>query len=94
MSQIAFSWDPVKADINVRKHGVAFDEATSVFRNPLARVLPDPTSPKGEDRAIIVGHSEQGRLLLVVFTERDGRLRIISARPVSRRERREYEEHS
>ena len=94
MSELAFTWDPVKAATNLRKHGVSFDEAASVFTNPLAKVLPDPTCRKGEDRVIMVGHSERGRLLLVVFAERDGRLRIISARAVSRRERREYEEQS
>ncbi len=94
MSALAFTWDPVKAATNLRKHGISFDEATSVFTNPLARVLPDPTCHEGEDRAIIVGHSERGRLLLVVFMEREGRLRIISARPVSRRERGEYEDQA
>jgi uncharacterized DUF497 family protein len=85
MSALAFTWDPVKAATNLRKHGVSFDEATSVFTNPLARVLPDPTRHEDEDRAIIVGYSERGRLLLIVFMERAGRLRIISARPVSAR---------
>ena len=94
MSKLDFSWDPVKAAKNLAKHGISFDEARTVFRNPLAKVLPDPTRNRDEDRAIMMGHSEGGRLLLVVFVERDDRIRIISAREASKRERREYEEHS
>ena len=94
MSDLAFAWKPAKAAINLEKHGVSFDEAATVFRNPLAKVLPDPTHSQGEERAIMIGHSEGGRLLLVVFMQREDRIRIISAREVSRRERREYEEHS
>ncbi len=94
MTELVFGWDPVKAAINLRKHGVSFGEASSVFRNPLAKILRDPTRHESEDRAIMIGHSDRGRTLLVVFTEQAGRLRIISAREASRRERREYEEHS
>ena len=94
MSDLAFEWDPGKAASNLKHHGVSFDEAASVFRNPLAQVLPDPTHSQGEERAIMVGHAAGGRLLLVVFTDREKRIRIISAREVSRRERRLYEEHS
>jgi uncharacterized DUF497 family protein len=94
LSDLAFAWEPAKAAINLEKHGVSFDEAATVFRNPLAKVLPDPTHSQGEERAIMIGHSEGGRLLLVVFMQREDRIRIISAREVSRRERREYEEHS
>lgn len=94
MGDLEFTWDPAKATANVRKHGVSFEEASTVFRNPLAKVLPDPTRSDDEDRALIIGHSAGGRLLLVVFAESDSRIRIISAREVSGRERREYEEHS
>jgi uncharacterized DUF497 family protein len=94
MPELQFEWDEAKAARNLEKHGVAFDEASSVFRDLLAKVVPDPTDPSGEDRAIMMGHSDQGRLLLVVFTERADRIRIISAREPTRRERHGYEEES
>ena len=94
MGDLQFTWDPAKAAANLRKHGVAFEDASTVFRNPLAKVLPDPTHSEREQRSLILGHSVGGRLLLVVFTETEERIRIISARDVSARERREYEEHS
>jgi hypothetical protein len=73
---------------------LAFEEASTVFRNPLAKVLPDPTHSEQEQRSLILGHSAGGRLLLVVFTETEEGIRIISARDASARERHEYEEHS
>jgi uncharacterized protein len=94
MGDLQFTWDPGKAAANLRKHGVAFEDASTVFRNPLAQVLPDPTHSEREQRSLILGHSAGGRLLLVVFTETEERIRIISARDASGRERREYEEHS
>ncbi len=94
MGDLQFTWDPAKGEANLRKHGVAFEDASTVFRNPLAQVLPDPTHSEHEQRSLIVGHSAGGRLLLVVFTEAEERIRIISARDASARERREYEEHS
>ena len=94
MDDLRFTWDPAKAAANFRKHGVTFEDASSVFRNPLAKVLPDPIHSEQEQRSLIIGNSAGGRLLLVVFTETDDQLRIISARDASVRERREYEEHS
>lgn len=94
MDDVEFTWDPAKAATNLSKHGVSFEDASTVFRNPLAKVLPDPTHSEQEQRSLIVGHSAGGRLLLVVFTEMEERIRIISARDASARERREYEEHS
>jgi uncharacterized DUF497 family protein len=94
MRELRFEWSPEKAALNIESHGVSFDEASSVFRDPLAKVLPDPGHSRGEDRAIMMGHSDRGRLLLVVFTERADRIRIISARVATRRERQGYEEHS
>jgi uncharacterized DUF497 family protein len=93
MADLRFHWDEAKAAANAAKHGVTFLEATWVFSDPLGKVLPDPTNSSGEDRAIMMGHSNQGRLLLVVFTDRADLIRIISAREANRRERREYEEH-
>lgn len=94
MRDLRFTWDPGKAAANLHKHGVAFEDASTVFRNPLATVLPDPTHSEQEQRSLILGHSARGRLLLIVFTETEERIRIISARDASARERREYEEHS
>jgi uncharacterized DUF497 family protein len=94
MDDVQFTWDPGKAAANFSKHGVSFEDASTVFRNPLAKVLPDPTHSEQEQRSLIIGHSAGGRLLLVVFTESGDRIRIISARDASARERREYEEHS
>ena len=94
MAKLQFEWNAPKAADNAKKHGVTFDEASSVFRDPLAKVLPDPTQRSGEDRAIMIGRSDQDRLLLIVFADRADRIRIISAREATRRERREYEEHS
>ena len=63
MSDLQFTWDPAKAAGNLSKHGVSFEEASTVFRNPLAKVLPDPTHSEREQRSLIIGHSEAGHLL-------------------------------
>ena len=88
-----FEWDPVKAASNLGKHKVSFDEAVTVFRDPLARIVDDPDHSRKERREIAIGHSLLNRLLFVFFTERPvGTVRIFSARPATRRERKEYEE--
>jgi uncharacterized DUF497 family protein len=89
---VKFEWDPRKAASNLRKHGVAFAEAVTVFANPLARIHNDPDHAAREDREIIVGHSDRGQLLLVFFTERGEAIRIFSARRASKLERNDYEE--
>jgi uncharacterized DUF497 family protein len=71
---------------------VLLDEASTVFQDPLARIHADPDHSVMERREILVGHSLAGRLLVVAFTERGGRIRLISARRANRRERRDYEE--
>lgn len=87
-----FEWDSRKATANIRNHGVSFDEASSVFDDPLAAIFDDETHATTEVRELIIGHSVAGRLLLVAFTERpDERLRLISARMVTRTERQDYE---
>ena len=87
-----FEWDSRKATTNIRKHGVSFDEASTVFDDPLAAIFDDETHSTAEVRALIIGHSVAGRLLLVGFTERPGaRLRLISARVATKRERQDYE---
>jgi uncharacterized protein len=92
MPRLVFEWDPAKAATNARKHGVEFEEALTVFMDPLARIHEDPDHSEGESREIIVGHSTQERLLVVGFTERREAVRIINARPASREERHDYEE--
>ena len=87
-----FTWDPTKAASNFRKHGVSFEEALSVFGDPLARIHDDPNHAERGGREIIVGHSTRGRLLLVSFNERPGVIRLISARRATRHERQDYEE--
>lgn len=89
-----FEWDPAKAAENLKKHGVAFEEALTVFADPLARILDDPDHSIEEKREIIIGHSGQGHLLLVSFTERTPRVRIIGARRATRRERHDYERNA
>lgn len=88
---IRFTWNPAKAESNERKHKVSFQEAVSVFRDPLARIHDDPRHSEQEQREIIIGHSAKGRLILVSFTERRGAIRIISARGATRNEREDYE---
>jgi hypothetical protein len=89
-----FEWDTVKARANLRKHGVSFSEARSVFSDPLARIFDDEGHSGEEHREIIIGHSPTKRLLLVCFTEREeGHVRIISARCATKREWRDYEEN-
>jgi uncharacterized DUF497 family protein len=87
-----FEWDRRKADSNLRKHGVSFDEAATVFLDPIAVSGPDPEHSVGEERYITFGLSRLGRLLAVCHTYRPGAIRIISARRVTRGERKLYEE--
>ena len=87
-----FEWDEEKARANRRKHGVSFEEAKTVFDDPLAAIFDDEQHSAGEQREIIIGHSEQSRLLLVFFTERPQAVRIFSARPATRQEQKDYEE--
>lgn len=87
-----FNWDAEKAKHNRRNHGVSFPEAVTVFGDPLSKAVSDPDHSLIEDRYIIVGRSEMGRLLMVAYTDRNNEIRIISARELTRRERRQYEE--
>ena len=88
----AFEWDRKKAESNLRKHGVSFDEASTVFGDPLSLLMPDPAHSQGEDRYVVLGMSNQRRLIVVAFAERPPRTRLISARRATRKERRRYEE--
>jgi len=89
-----FEWDPAKAESNRRKHGVTFDEASTIFGDPLAILMADPDHSVGEQRYLVLGMSNRRRLLVVAFAERAPRTRLISARPATRQERRKYEEES
>jgi uncharacterized protein len=92
MAPLQFEWDPRKAAANLRKHGVDFAEATTVFGDPLSLTIPDRTHSAGELRWAILGLSHQRKLLVVVHTLRDDRIRLISARPAARKEQRDYAE--
>ncbi len=87
-----FEWDPAKAESNVAKHGVSFDEAATAFGDPLSITIADPDHSADEDRFVLVGESYTGRLVVVVHTERGERIRVISARLATRRERLSYEQ--
>ena len=87
-----FEWDPRKAAANLRKHAVSFAEAATVMSDHLSITFPDPDHSQGEERYITVGTSSRQRLLIVAHTERGDRIRIISARELTRAEREAYEE--
>ena len=87
-----FTWDPKKANTNLRKHGVSFEEAVTVFRDILSATGHDPDHSIDEDRFVTFGVSQAGRLLVVSHTEGDDIIRIISARSATRQEQKIYEE--
>jgi uncharacterized protein len=87
---VQFEWDPKKAAASLRKHGVSFDEGSTVFGDPLATTVLDRQGSVHEERFLTTGASGRGRVLIVWHTERRGRLRIIGAREASPRERRTY----
>jgi uncharacterized protein len=87
-----FEWDESKAVSNIPKHGVSFEEAKTVFDDPLYVDFYDPAHSEDEERYLIVGESDRRRLLIVSYTERGSLIRLISAREVTRNEREVYEE--
>ncbi len=87
-----YEWDPGKAKQNLRDHGVSFEEAATVFLDPLAMTYPDPDHSNQEDREISIGYATTQRLLFVSHVQRRNRIRIISAREATRRERKQHEE--
>jgi uncharacterized protein len=89
---VEFEWDPKKSEANRATHGIDFEEALTVFRDPLARIFEDEEHSQIEPREIIIGHSLKQRLILVCFTVRESRIRIIRARRAMRLERKDYEE--
>jgi uncharacterized protein len=86
-----FQWDRSKADANQRKHRVTFDEAVSVFYDPLSATFPDPDASSAEERLVTVGRSTKQRLLVVIHTERGETIRLISARLATAHERKRHE---
>ena len=87
-----YEWDEGKANGNLRKHHVSFEEAASVFLDPLAVTYPDPDHSGDEIREITIGHSAKQRVLFLSHTERGSRIRIIGARKATTAERKQYEE--
>jgi uncharacterized DUF497 family protein len=91
---LKFEWHPRKAALNKHQHHISFEEASTVFADLLTATVFDPDHSDEEDRYITIGFSDQRRLLMVSHTERDDRIRIISARELTPLERQEYEEES
>ncbi|MEP0773219.1 MAG: BrnT family toxin [Acidobacteriota bacterium] len=89
---MTFAWDPKKAAANLKKHGVSFEEAATAFADPLSLTISDPDHSEAEERLILVGLSFFSRLVVVVHTEVGETIRIISARPATQQERKNYEE--
>jgi uncharacterized DUF497 family protein len=89
---LTFEWDDRKGKANARKHDIGFEEASTVFGDRLSLTIRDPAHSQVEERFVTIGTSHRGKLLVVVHTERGDNIRVISARPASKRERRTYEE--
>jgi uncharacterized protein len=89
---IEFEWDSRKANRNLRKHGVSFEEAVSAFGDPLGLTIADLHHSDEEDRFVMLGQSQRNRLIVVIFTDRAEKIRIVSARKATPKERRDYEE--
>ena len=91
---LLFEWDPSKAKKNIETHGISFDEASTAFRDTLSVTIHDPLHSAEEDRFILIGNSHRNRLLVIVHTEREDKIRIISARNATKKERKQYEENA
>jgi uncharacterized DUF497 family protein len=89
---VHFEWDDDKAVANLRKHGVSFEEGATVFTDPLSFTVSDPLHSQDETRYVDIGRSSEGRLLVVVYTEEESTIRLISCRQATKAERRTYEE--
>lgn len=89
---LLFEWEPRKPRRNLTIHGVSFDEASTAFQDPLSKTIADPLHSEDEERFVLLGSSHRNRLLVIVHTERGDRIRLISARLASNRERVRYEE--
>lgn len=87
-----YEWDPRKARTNLAKHGVRFAEAATVFDDPLAQTIRETANSQGEDRFLTIGRAGSGRLLAVAHSYRGDRIRVISARPATQRERKRHDQ--
>lgn len=92
MSDYSFTWDPANDRANRKKHGVRFAEALTAFADPLSITIADPDHSERETRYLLIGLSARGRLLVVAHVDEESQIRLISARPATRRERHAYEE--
>lgn len=92
--KLNFEWDDSKAKENFKKHGVGFDEATTIFSDPFSMTIPDPDHSIGEERHIELGTSDKNRVLVVAYAERGSSMRIINCRKATSRERKLYKEGS
>jgi uncharacterized DUF497 family protein len=88
---LIFEWEPQKAKSNLKKHGVSFEEASTAFQDTLSLTIDDPLHSIDEVRAVLIGMSNKNRLLVVVHTEKEDNIRIISARKATKKERKNYE---
>ncbi|MBN2137880.1 MAG: BrnT family toxin [Sedimentisphaerales bacterium] len=89
---LQFEWDSSKALSNKKKHGVTFEQASTIFGDPLSRTIPDPSHSKTEDRFITIGASIDNKLIVVAHCDSDEKIRIISARKATRNEKYQYEQ--
>jgi uncharacterized DUF497 family protein len=89
---LTFEWDSKKAESNLAKHGVSFEEAATAFGDTLSVTIPDPAHSEGERRFILIGMTATQRLVVVAHTEREDNIRIVNARPATRKETRDYEQ--
>ena len=91
---VTFEWDEEKAESNLEKHGVSFEEAATAFADTLSVTIPDPAHSEGEIRFLLIGVTTDQQMVVVAHTERGDNIRIINARPAKRREVRDYEQGS
>jgi len=88
---LIFEWHPEKANINIQRHKVTFEEASTAFKDTLSLTIDDPSHSDDEKRLVLIGTSYKNRILVVIHTERDDKIRIISARKATKKEREYYE---
>ncbi len=91
---LLFEWDPDKAKKNMKIHGVSFDEASTSFKDALSFTIYDPLHSEDEDRMVLIGNSFKNRVLIIIHTERGDKIRVISARKATKKERKQYEENA
>ncbi len=91
---LKFEWEPQKAKINLKKHGVSFAEASTAFEDVLSLTIDDPLHSSDEERLVLIGMSFKNRLTIVVHTERGDNIRVISARKATKKERKYYENNA